>query len=323
MTKITFTLDGREVEAEPGETIWQVAERQGTKIPHLCWHPAPGYRADGNCRACMVEVEGERVLAASCQRKAAAGMKVKTASRAGEEVARDGVRAAARRPARARDEPRPGLEVLELGRGDGRDDHAALPQGRAPRRRRDALGHRRQSRCLHQLRPVRARLPRGAGQRRDRHGLSRPRLQGRVRFRPGHGPVDLRCLRRVRAGVPDRRADGEEPARHGGQARQPRDPLGRHAVPLLRRRLPDQGARQGRQDPLRRRPRRPGQQQPPVRQGPVRLRLHPSRRSLEEAADPPRRRRQGRQHADPARGDGQVLPRGDVGGGARARPRRA
>jgi formate dehydrogenase major subunit len=79
-TKITFELDGKPVEAEAGETIWQVAQRQGTNIPHLCWHPAPGYRADGNCRACMVEVEGERVLAASCQRKAAAGMKVKTAS---------------------------------------------------------------------------------------------------------------------------------------------------------------------------------------------------------------------------------------------------
>ncbi|MBV1692926.1 MAG: formate dehydrogenase subunit alpha [Hyphomicrobiales bacterium] len=80
MTRITFTLDGREVDAEAGETIWQVAQRNGTTIPHLCWHPAPGYRADGNCRACMVEVEGERVLAASCQRKAAPGMKVKTAS---------------------------------------------------------------------------------------------------------------------------------------------------------------------------------------------------------------------------------------------------
>jgi formate dehydrogenase major subunit len=80
MTGITFTLDGREVAAEDGETIWQVAQRHGTTIPHLCWHPAPGYRADGNCRACMVEVEGERVLAASCQRKASAGMKVKTAS---------------------------------------------------------------------------------------------------------------------------------------------------------------------------------------------------------------------------------------------------
>jgi formate dehydrogenase major subunit len=78
--RITFELDGRVVEAAPGETIWQVAKRLGTTIPHLCWHDAPGYRADGNCRACMVEVEGERVLAASCQRKPAAGMKVKTAS---------------------------------------------------------------------------------------------------------------------------------------------------------------------------------------------------------------------------------------------------
>ena len=77
---ITFELDGRSVEAKPGETIWQVAQRHGTTIPHLCWHPAPGYRADGNCRACMVEVEGERVLAASCQRKPVADMKVKTAT---------------------------------------------------------------------------------------------------------------------------------------------------------------------------------------------------------------------------------------------------
>jgi formate dehydrogenase major subunit len=76
--KITFELDGRTVEAEPGETIWQVAKREGTTIPHLCWHDAPGYRADGNCRACVVEVEGERVLAASCQRKCTPGMKVKT-----------------------------------------------------------------------------------------------------------------------------------------------------------------------------------------------------------------------------------------------------
>src|SRR6202048_1400118 len=77
---IRFTLDGNEVSAEPGETIWQVANRQGIEIPHLCWLPKPGYRADGNCRACMVEIEGERVLAASCVRKPAAGMKVQTAS---------------------------------------------------------------------------------------------------------------------------------------------------------------------------------------------------------------------------------------------------
>ena len=78
--KITFELDGKPVEAAPDETIWQVAQRHGTTIPHLCYHPAPGYRPDGNCRACMVEVEGERVLAASCQRKVSNGLKVKTAS---------------------------------------------------------------------------------------------------------------------------------------------------------------------------------------------------------------------------------------------------
>lgn len=77
---ITFELNGKAVQANDEETIWQVAQREGVDIPHLCWHPEPGYRADGNCRACMVEVEGERVLAASCVRKPAEGMKVKTAS---------------------------------------------------------------------------------------------------------------------------------------------------------------------------------------------------------------------------------------------------
>ena len=78
--KITFTLDGRDVEAGQGETIWQVAEREGVDIPHLCWLPEPGYRADGNCRACMVEIEGERALAASCIRTPTAGMVVNTAN---------------------------------------------------------------------------------------------------------------------------------------------------------------------------------------------------------------------------------------------------
>ena len=80
MKKIQFELDGKVVEARSGETIWQVARRQGTEIPHLCYSPAPDYRADGNCRACMVEIEGERVLAASCKRTPGVGMKVKTAS---------------------------------------------------------------------------------------------------------------------------------------------------------------------------------------------------------------------------------------------------
>jgi len=77
---IRFTLDGREVEAAPGESLWQVAARQGSEIPHLCHSPEPGYRPDGNCRACMVEIEGERLLAASCIRKPTDGMVVTTAS---------------------------------------------------------------------------------------------------------------------------------------------------------------------------------------------------------------------------------------------------
>ena len=76
--RIDFVLDGRDVSAAPGESIWEVAQREDIDIPHLCHRPAPGYRSDGNCRACMVEIDGERVLAASCVRKPQPGMKVTT-----------------------------------------------------------------------------------------------------------------------------------------------------------------------------------------------------------------------------------------------------
>ncbi|WP_416139780.1 formate dehydrogenase subunit alpha [Halomonas sp. HK25] len=89
----TLTLDGVEVSAWPGETLWQVARRNGETIPHLCFKDVPGYRADGNCRACMVEVEGERVLAASCLREAAPDMVVKSASSERAREAREGVMA--------------------------------------------------------------------------------------------------------------------------------------------------------------------------------------------------------------------------------------
>ena len=71
-----FSLNGKIVSASNDETIWQVAKRLSLEIPHLCWKDSPGYRADGNCRACMVEIEGERTLAASCLRKPTPGMKV-------------------------------------------------------------------------------------------------------------------------------------------------------------------------------------------------------------------------------------------------------
>ncbi len=77
---IRFWLDDDEVEAAAGETIFAVARRLGHELPHLCHSAAPGYRADGNCRICVVEIEGERTLAASCIREPAAGMKVLTRS---------------------------------------------------------------------------------------------------------------------------------------------------------------------------------------------------------------------------------------------------
>ena len=78
--QVTFTLDGQTVTAPADLTIWEVANGRGLIIPHLCHKPAPGYRPDGNCRACMVEIEGERVLAASCIRTPSEGMVVNSAS---------------------------------------------------------------------------------------------------------------------------------------------------------------------------------------------------------------------------------------------------
>ena len=77
---ITFKLNGKTVTAQDNETIWQVAQRHGETIPHLCHKDASAYEPDGNCRACMVEIDGERVLAASCIRQPSEGMKVETQS---------------------------------------------------------------------------------------------------------------------------------------------------------------------------------------------------------------------------------------------------
>ena len=77
-TTVQFSLNGREIEAGAGESILQIADRSGVEIPRLCYQE--GYRADGNCRACMVEIEGERVLAPACCRKPTPGMQVSSDS---------------------------------------------------------------------------------------------------------------------------------------------------------------------------------------------------------------------------------------------------
>jgi formate dehydrogenase major subunit len=75
---VSFQLNGREVSGLKGEPILEVARREGIEIPHLCYKP--GLEAVGNCRACMVEIAGERTLAPSCCRAATPGMKVTTDS---------------------------------------------------------------------------------------------------------------------------------------------------------------------------------------------------------------------------------------------------
>ena len=75
---VSFELNGQPVTARAGETIIQVAQRNGIEVPHLCYKE--GLETVGNCRACVVEIAGERVLAPSCCRAPANGMKVTTDS---------------------------------------------------------------------------------------------------------------------------------------------------------------------------------------------------------------------------------------------------
>ena len=161
---VTFLLDGKEVEALDGETIWQVAKRHGTEIPHLCYSPEPGYRADGNCRACMVEIEGERVLAASCIRKPTAGMKVKAASERAK-TARQMVfeLLISDQPDRKVASHDPQSKFWAWADRMGVATSRFGKRARA-RRRSQPSGHGGQSRRLHPVQSLRPRLPRSAGQ---------------------------------------------------------------------------------------------------------------------------------------------------------------
>ena len=75
---VSFELNGKTVTGRANETIIQIADRAGVEIPRLCYKP--GLDEVGNCRACMVEIDGERVLAPSCCRRPSEGMKVTTDS---------------------------------------------------------------------------------------------------------------------------------------------------------------------------------------------------------------------------------------------------
>ena len=193
-------------------------------------------RPDGNCRACMVEIKGERVLAPSCCRAPAPGMEVSSVSPRALHAQKIIVEMlVADVPERVY---KPDSELAQWQRclGIGKPRFAARAQ---PAPDVSHPGDGRQSRRLHPVHALRARVPRGAGQRRDRLRVPRRAFEDRVRPRRSDGRVDLCRVRRMRAGVPDRRA-------RAGEGRVPR--AGRQeggvGLPVLRRRLPAHLSRQ-------------------------------------------------------------------------------
>ena len=131
---------------------------------------------------------------------------------------------------------------------------------------------------------------------------ARPSREDRLRFRRPDGQLDLRRLRRVRPGLPDRRADaGDAWSTSNGVYANAPDRDGRQRLPLLRRRLPAHLPDQGRPHRRGRGPGRAGQPEPALRQGPLRLRLCAPSRPADRAADPQgRRRRSTTSTIDPA-----------------------
>ncbi|PKM83870.1 MAG: ferredoxin, partial [Firmicutes bacterium HGW-Firmicutes-11] len=76
MKYINLTIDNKDVIVPEGTTILEAARKVNINIPHLCYHPDQGIKA--NCRLCVVEVAGDRKLAASCSVYVYEGMKVQT-----------------------------------------------------------------------------------------------------------------------------------------------------------------------------------------------------------------------------------------------------
>lgn len=76
MTKVTLTIDGKQVQAEAGTTVLEAAKTAGIEVPHYCYHP--GLSIAGNCRMCLVEVEKMPKPMIGCATTVGEGMVVHT-----------------------------------------------------------------------------------------------------------------------------------------------------------------------------------------------------------------------------------------------------
>ena len=283
---VEFKLDGQTVTGYADETIIETADRLGVDIPRLCY--MPGMRPDGNCRACVVEIKGERVLAPSCCRNPQPGMEVQSAS--------DRARASQKM-------------VLELLLSDMPETHytrnseldrwaAELNVGKprfastALRREQPAadLSHHaiavNLDACIQCTRCLRACREEQVN---DVIGYAFRGEHSKIVFDfddPMGESTCVACGECVQA-CP---TGALMPARDAALTAPDKEV---HSVcPVLRRRLPAHVQHQGQQDSLRRGPRRPREPRAAVRQGALRLRLCASQASPDPPADSPRRNRE-------------------------------
>ena len=208
---MNITINDREIKFSPGETVLQVANRAGIRIPHLCsldWAPSPS----ASCRLCVVEVAGSPRLQTSCTLQAAEGMVVHTHTPRVHEGPPLHRGADGGQPSPGLPGVRP-LRELRAGRPhprSGRPAPAIRGHEEGPAPGHLVAGHLPRSQQVRAVRALRHHVPSDPGGR--RHRLHRPGLPhpGGAGLLGRHERVGLHLLRPVRAGLPHRRPDGAE-----------------------------------------------------------------------------------------------------------------
>ncbi len=301
---IVFTVNGREIAAAPGETILAACQRHGIDIPHLCYQD--GLRPDGNCRACVVEIKGERLLASSCSRRPAAGMVVRTdserARRAQKLVLELLLANAPQQSDTLSNELRRWCAALGV---DGPRFAPRLPQ--LPAHSHPAMTVNLAA-CIHCTRCLRACRE---SQVNDVIGYAYRGERSQIVFDLDDDLGESSC---VACGECVQACPTGALMPAGGVGLEIGRPPGRHRLPLLRGRLPAALPRQGKPHPLRRGPARARQPRAALCQGTLRLRLRPPPPAPDQTADPSRRRPQAARTRFRPGKHGQPVSRGELGG---------